>query len=583
MPVVTDTAIAIFIVYANEDVHLAEALKELLEAWGLKAFYCRQETREHAASKGYRSYLRKELKRSNFVIFLLSSAFRYSQYCQIEAGMTAMRKKKPYLEITIPPTTFDDIRKVSPILEGRDAINADSEGLSLKLKETLESCFLNLRIKDDEDEKVAHAIADLRKRIGERIDDYKLKPPRQELIGVWPSLQEKSGAPYSIIQSIRRSIERGSTHLAFVGVSLKFSLKLITEALRDLPKDNPANRKKLTIDLVYMDDQSHILHSLSDTVDIDNVIENFHRSWPETRKGWEESCKAAGIELDVNKPLGPKGIDYIPPQVGILIDSGNAGCKLYAGRCSFEQIGKAFRLMVGERDYFFYTSDNDLGREAIRVFIQHLNCYRDPKHNGVSLVPDHSTWSRQLESCIENYADIHEVTLISNTTTKFYPLILASFRKGHVVKVYTHGLPNDLPSEDQSHVEGLKHRLEGDVRNEGNRNTNGRVELRYYYHQPTFRAALIGDAVLGIEMYLLRTDAKECRELGSTREQPMTTPVAAKLVPSGMRLIATSHSSHFTMLKRDLIDRFFRCGPVDEDPYHVVRTPEPLAKPASTP
>ncbi|MGA8028327.1 MAG: toll/interleukin-1 receptor domain-containing protein [Bryobacteraceae bacterium] len=570
MPVATHTTPLIFIVYQKTDVSLAEALKRLLEQHGgFKAFYCRQQDREHATKEGYRDYLRETLKTADLVIFLLSSEFRHSPYCQVEAGMTVVLDK-PYLEILIPPVDYRDIAKISPILEGRDVVKAsDPRTFVTTLEDSLLSHF---RQKLPDGPKAINDAPDpvlvIQKTLADLIESYQLRPPEQELMGIFPSLKNDSPAPLSIIEHLRRSIKGGSTHLSVVGVSLKFSLDLITTALEGLPKRHGGTQKKLTINLVHMDDQSHILHSLSDTIDIRKIRRTFHKDWPTVQENWQRACADAGVDLIVNPP---KGIDYIPPQVGILIESAAGQSEFYAGRCSFERAGDDFRLIVGEGQYFFYTSADELGPGAIRVFKQYLEHYAEDKHNGVSLVPKRTAWLEQLTASILNYTDLHEMLLISNTTTKLYPLIVPAVGKGLTVKVYNRHPELLLATHEKLRAESLATELRNEIRNDAH--VQGGVELYHFRHLPTFRAALIGDAVLGIEMYIHRDDVDEGPETSSTQASSgsMTGhPVVQKMVPSRLRLIVTRYSSQFVRLKEDLIDRFLNCKGVDKKPYTVV-------------
>ncbi len=561
----------IFIVYANHDAELADALEQLFEHWGFHAFYCRQEHREQAVSKPYRDDLRDELKKADLAVLLLSRSFKDSRYCQVEAGaMTALGT--PYILVMIPPATKGEIVELSPILEGLEILDARKDAnprrdfVSL-LRTRLSDKFGGQRgIRDD---KVAvKAVEDSLAAI---VDLYRLEPPRQAHIGVWPSLESDSPAPLSIIENIGRSLLGGvgRAELVFVGISLKFSLKLITKALEVLPKKErgKTSKRDLTIDLVHMDDQSHILHALKDTTDITNVLENFHAEWPRTQLRWHSACAAAGINLIVKTTT----VDYIPPRVGILID-GHGGPKLYAGRCSFSEIGGVFQLKVGEREYFFYTAADERGKNAIRDFKGYLSLYKRPGHNGVVL-PSRALWVAQLEACIENYQDISEVTLISRTMTKLQPLIIPSLRKGLLVKVYIHH-PDLLPADERYDVTSLARRIRDDIRNDSYECSGGRVEIRRYRHDSSFRAALVGHHVLGIQMYVHRVQWANFHE-GLTTSQSNTDsksliPPRGEMMPSELRLVVTRHSSQFESLRKGLIEQFLRCEGVDGHPIETI-------------
>ena len=146
----------------------------------------------------------------------------------------------------IPPAAKNQIKEISPILEGWEILDAKIDRDPLKnfvtlLKTRLDDRFGAqpekppiIREGKGPSQLVEESIAKL-------IDTYRLEPPKQELMRVWPSLEEGSPARHSIIENIKRSLlgGEGPTRLAFVGVSLKFSLALITQALSELPKPGP--------------------------------------------------------------------------------------------------------------------------------------------------------------------------------------------------------------------------------------------------------------------------------------------------------------------------------------------------------
>jgi hypothetical protein len=239
------------------------------------------------------------------------------------------------------------------------------------------------------------------------IEDNLLYLPKREVLSIWPSIDinTESLAPASIIESIKRSLtnpDNPITRLHFVGVSLKFSLPLITEALQELadthergltpvPTTRSGRKKSLQITLVHMDDQSHILHALDDQIDIKNVRTSFHERWSSIFESWGAACSAMEVEL----PLPTLNcIDYIPPRVGLMID----GAILYAGRCSFPKKGEDFHLLVGENEYFLYDLRSPRGRKEIEEFKEYLAVYSKPPFYGIRLLPDGTEWITELDS-----------------------------------------------------------------------------------------------------------------------------------------------------------------------------------------
>jgi hypothetical protein len=108
----------IFIVYQDFEHKLAANLQRLFETWGYEAFQCRQGDRDGEA---YRRELRENIRKSDLVLFLLSREFRWSSYCQAEAG-TAMALEKPYIPIIIFPATPEEV--------GRDSASAGRKSIS---------------------------------------------------------------------------------------------------------------------------------------------------------------------------------------------------------------------------------------------------------------------------------------------------------------------------------------------------------------------------------------------------------------------------------------------------------------------
>jgi hypothetical protein len=390
------------------------------------------------------------------------------------------------------------------------------------------------------------------------IESYSTVPPEAALTGIWGGLTDP-GASRSIVAHIRRAVEEGETNVAVSGVSLRYSINVITEAINSLAYGQGGTQSlkgPLNIELIHVDDQSHILRSLEDMIDISSIVDYFRVRWPDTKAEWEATGRAAGIEVRIKDPAA---IDYIPQQVGVRIQSTEGQWSvLYAGTCSFLKADQSTRLLVGEREYAFYTSSspnpyapatrNFRGPEAIEVFNQYVQHYGDPKHNGLSLVEDRYEWIQRLERCITDYQDIGELILVSNTCQKLFPLIVPALSRGIAVRAYTTH-PDLLPPFEADQVRRLRQRLDQEKGRRLRKRDSGTAELLYLRHTPTFRAALIGEAVLGFESYVVPPSIEE-----STKGQPLTpTSLASEtLAPSGLRLIVTRHSAHFETLREML-------------------------------
>ena len=242
--------------------------------------------------------------------------------------------------------------------------------------------------------------------------------------------------------------------------------------------------------------------------------------------------------------------------------------KLYAGRCAVNMKGGILQLRVGEREYFSYTSADPRGINAIKEFNQYVSLYKRPHHNGIVL-PSRSPWLAQLESCVEYYQDLDEVVLISRTMSKLRSLIMPSLRRGLLVKIYTRH-PEFLSTEERYRVELLAQEIRRDVRDDNDPCHGGRVEIRRYRHPSTFRAALIGQEVLGVQMYVHRVHweaALEKPPMADVKSQP---PRSDDMKPSDLRVIVTRHSAQFETLRKGLIEQFLRCQGVDELPVERV-------------
>lgn len=567
----------IFIVYENHEQQLAQALQDLLLRWGFHAFFCRQEIRELAASEPYRRDLAAELVKADLVILILSNGFQHSQYCQAEAGATATYNKRQ-IQITIPPVDADQIKRISPVLEGWELIDGSKPDDFVRLLwNKLRGEFKDRHMLDPKDAEVDVNCAEgkaLRESLADVIQAYRIEPPSHALIGVWDSLTDaRTGR--SIIAHMKRAVADGEANVAVIGVSLKYSINIISEAINSLvaaARTSSPPRGPLTIELFHVDDQSHILHSLEDTIDIRSVLNYLRIGWDQTKADWEKKCNDIGITVNVADPVA---IDYIPQQVGIRIKSVTAEWSvLYAGRCSFERAGAGTRLLVGEEEYFFYTSParNVRGPKAIEVFDQYVTQYRSPRHNGATLVLDHNEWIARLESCLTNYQGLRELVIVSNTTQKLFPLIVPALSRGLVVKVYTCDpeRPELLTEHEAATVRSLKERLAKEISDRLGTQCPGRVELRYFHHAPTFRAAVIGDAVLGLQAYTAQENTQAAVAPDGSAG-PQRRPIQT-LAPSELRLIVTKHGEHFQRL-RTMVN--LQCQGADERPYAV------LAKKAS--
>jgi hypothetical protein len=554
---------SIFIGYSDHERQFAIALGVLIDSWGFEA---RLPERRQLYLQ-----LAEDLASSDLVLLLLSNEFEHDPRCQAEAA-AAVALGKPLILILIPPVgNIFDLPRMSPALDDPDRKLIDGSRPQLVIAELgsiLAEHFATRgypRLGDadtkDRRDQVRSSLTDVNHA-------YEIEPPIQALVGVWPTLTD-TRTHHSITQNLIRAVAAGEASVAVVGVSLKYSIDILTAALQELAAIQPARRPgPLTIELVHMDDQSHILNSLQDSVDINSVLKNFHVGWPETKARWLRAGESVGVTINVREPIA---IDYIPQQVGVRIRSfPGRWSVLYAGRCSFQQAGDGgARLLVGEREYLFYKSSgsaNARDDEAIAVFDQYVDQYRSTEHNGAMLVAesDRTQWISRLETCVQKYQDLDQLVLVSNTTTKFLPLIAPALKRGIPVKVYSSdpGLPM-LRETDKAMIDLLVGRVKGLVQPEW----PGQAELRYFHDLPTFRAVLIGNAVLGFQSYTSHTNDEKTLTLSS----------------SAMRLIVTRHSQHFESL-REMIFGFLRASHADAKPYAVLpeRAHEPSAVSAAT-
>jgi hypothetical protein len=553
--------VRVFIVYQSNEEKLVEAIKQLVEHWypGSDVFYCRQEDRETRPADGYRKLLRDKLSNASAVILLLSRGFQWSQYCQSEAGAVVVleSEKLRQLAVVIPPAIVNAIPEICPVLDGRNVLlaKAPSSGvgpdsfvpqLKFHLRQLLEKHAADFHAGENE------LVSIVNNELQSVIDHYLSVPSRREISEIWESIDGNSrDACHSIKVNIKKSLERKHSSLsavALVGVSLKFSLLLLDEAISELVMEHKSPElagrvgskitegKVFEILLVHMDDHSHILDALKDAQDIAS-IQNLHRTGEVWFQKWRDDCKDIGINLKKPRLVG---IDYIPPRIGILIDDN----VLYAGRCAFEASGVGFRLLVGEREYFHYTNCGERGKAMIREFRSFLEVYDEQILNGVELVGTSEDWLKRLESSILTRPDIHEVILVSQTASRFRPLIKTALKNGISLKIYVQKPDeNKLPKAVNDTINRLEERIRQDIRNQ----TKARAEIYYFDVLPTFRAALIGDATIGVQMYV-----------------PADPDSGCNLTTSPLRIIATKYSSRFKLLREDLLNDFLGVGTINQ-------------------
>ena len=430
----------IFISGSNHEVKLAELFMHLLNSWGYRAYSYQVDQAIGSADRTFRRILEEELKAADLVLFLVSREVRWSSWCQAEAGATLLHDKEK-LMIPIPPVSrleAPEIVKLFVEFNFHDVENgfcADRFGKAL-----------NSRLKTGQNHTPAER---LEKEINTELQlaakRYELVPEKL-LLKVWPSIDPKcEESRKSIVEHICRSVQnpvKTVTTLDVVGVSLKFSLKLVSEALDEAALRhagsgrNDSASKTLKIRLVHMSSHSHILQALRDERDVGFIKESFEKGWEERLKQWKESANNAGITLEEPKRFA---IDYIPPQLGILVD----GEVLFLGQCAFKQTerGGEYQLLVGECEYFHHTWEPNsrgdrlspeavLGREAIERFNAAVDAYSRPHLNAsVLLAWDREEWIRHLKPEIKN-AGNSEVTIISETHYNFEALVVTALECG---------------------------------------------------------------------------------------------------------------------------------------------------------
>jgi hypothetical protein len=523
----------IFIVYDKSELALAASLQELFEAWGCDTFQCGQSRRKH---KDFRDDLRENLFESDLVVLLLSREFCWSQYCQAETG-SAMVLDKPVIPIIVSPATEQEIEsgEVAPVFAKYQCLFTADPDFVTKLESSLRDSLrerktrlthLRTRIQSlerselhqprfDHDEKDMDRRKAVESAVKHICEKYALYQPKKAISSVWPRLADED-CKESIVGNIRKSLEdrASATVLVFVGVSLKYSLKLIRIALAksEIPSaDKASTPKTLRITLVHMDSASYILHALGDGTDITSIRDSFDDfKWRKIYAEWQELCAERLIKLE--EPILHR-IDYIPPRVGLLIDDKF----LYAGRCSIRPIGDwdvpmsdvhghgppgadydpKFNLDVGENEYHFYqrdskTRNNDPTWRAMREFKGFVVAYRQSKFNaGITPIWESDEWYAQLHRYISARKQSDEITFVSATSQRFGKLIKKALDVGAKVNIYLHD-PDPSRKSVSAYTNWLRNGVGDKV---------ARATILGYEHSPTFRAVIVGDVAIGLQPY----------------------------------------------------------------------------------
>jgi hypothetical protein len=558
---------SIFIVYRGAETALAEALQSLLEGWGYRAFYSGEPVSNRDPEE-FRRELRDRIRKFDLVILLLSREFRWSAYCQAEAG-TTMALEKPFIPLLVPPVTTRDMwDEVAPVLSGITPLNIDDplfvsrlqemivSGLA-KSRESLRQIIATLReletaglpapvsVRLEVQKKESERQAALQSAVDTIKTRYRLAPPKEKLIRAWRSMEDEA-CKASIVGNIVRHLKLpGQTDLTFVGVSLKFSLRFIEDALRKLVDAQHGKlllQKRLKINLIHMDDQAHILHALKDTRDMAAIKLRFGVNWQGKLHSWKELWKkVCGDNVELDDPNLYR-IDYIPPRVGVLMETAGEST-LYAGRCAFNQDDldlAVFELYVGENEYLYYDfGPQQWGAEdpkPLREFKFSMNAYRDPRHNsGATPIWGSGDWLSRLEGYIEEIHGTTEVTLISGTGKRF---------EGLVRKAITHGAKvTSYVCDTESHLPHAKRLFDDLFRELGEAAKS--VEIRRYTHPATFRGVVIGDTAIGLQVYVKPDDLPGPSLLLAPMECVKKLPIC---------LIITPCFEHFRELKKHVLE-----------------------------
>jgi TIR domain len=551
----------VFIVYQSAESALAEAVSKLLSAWGAEPFYCRQELFDR---EEYRRELREKITRSHLVILILSREFRWSAYCQAEAG-TTMALQKPFIPIVVHPV--DEVEaslSIAQVLEGCQYIfstdkkfvanfralvhkrlaspSTDQLEVIERLKAAASSNAKLLLGSDPDAQKNAEEAAKvLESEIQKLHRSYASHRPSKRLISAWPSLLD-SACRESIINNVIESCcsPTGETTILVVGVSLKYSLHIISEALQRLASEaNKSGRKShsLRVTLVHMHEESPILHALNDSLDIAAIRDHFRDGWEQSKAKWQRLSEQAGIELQ--EPI-VRWIDYIPPRVGILIDR----TTLYASHCKLKTAASTethFQLLVGENEYEFFTAkdgseiDRARAKREIEDFCQVVAALSQASNNtGVTPIWESHTWIDHLKQYVGRCSSKDTIKFISESATKFEELIKFAVRTEAQVEVLVHA-----KSAKSKAIQRTVDRLVSEIGQLAHE-----IKVEEFTRPPTFRAVVIGRTAIGIQSYIGRKRSSRSTDKGRS-------PAIGKLP---LCLIVTECLPEFEKLRQSLME-----------------------------
>jgi hypothetical protein len=291
-----------------------------------------------------------------------------------------------------------------------------------------------------------------------------------------------------------------------------------------------------------MDANSHNLPSLKAENDLTSIYQTLNRDFEVAKAAWIVHCSDANVTL-LEEHIKVRRIDYIPPRVGIMIDQE----ELYAGRCSIQQhrTDGQHHLLVGESEYYHFSSqDTEVsGPDRIREFSHAIMAYSNRDHNGVRLICDRAEghkWIEALQKCVKNYSGISEIKLVSNTGSNFEYLIESSLEYKINVRVYTLD-PNSAPKWAQDKIDLLKTNLKRFRKTRRGR-TSASCTFHACSHPSTFRAAVIGERVVGLHTYNPSSDWKD--------HEPNKSPI---------RLIVSQDSAHYGSLY-EMVDDYMKAA-----------------------
>jgi len=553
-------AIDVFIVYQSHEEKVAQLLKELFELWGLSAFYCRQPDASANAREAYRELLATKLRTARGAILLLSLDFEWSNYCQSEAG-AVVTLGIPAILFGIPPVEHKDLENVCRVFADRNLYEPckpfSQEQFKTRIEEVL-ALKSSLLVKNAS--RAVQLGEDIQAELLNIEEKYRSRPRERHVISAWPCITneiEGDSARRSIVEHIKNAVvsQKQVVEISAVGVSLKFSLGLITRAFRELQAElehpNTARLvlgKQVKLTLVHMNDHSHILRAIRDNIDVTYIQVNLEAGLDSTKQVWNEAASKCGFKLHIESC----GIDYIPPVLGVCIDVPGyddtaVTCgTLYAGRCAFQDVGGTPRLLVGELPYLHYTYLDSKGKAAIREFTVALDVYRKSKHNtGILLAGSPDEWMKHLQDSLEHNPSCSRVCLITQTATKFEPIIIDAISRGLAVDLWVQEWSQDIQeSSIRNRLEHMEANLNSLFKRYAKRNA---ILTCYRVSQLSFRAALIGDKILGYQNY---------------------ENMDGLLKPGPLRLVVTNASSRFNDLKEALfpqchVDAAFRVIKLD--------------------